>query len=398
MSLIVQKFGGTSVATSEHIRRVAARIASAHRSGHRVIAVVSAMGAMTDDLGDLAYGISPNPPAREMDMLLTAGERISMALLAIALDVEQVEAISLTGSQAGILTVGDHGAAEIQDVRSFRVDEGLDQNRVVIVAGFQGVDPDSKDVTTLGRGGSDVTAVALAAAHGAEVCEFYKDVDGIFTADPSLVSEATLLKEISYDDMAGFAAGGSGVLVESAVDMARRSQVPIHIRSSFHEGGGTWLRGDTPVGRLVCGIAHDGAVARFTAPVTALRSARGLVDQLSDTGVGVDVALLRQSDTELSVVVPDSQVKPAEDLLTRAAGDGLVEVEHGLAKLSVVGRAAPESDEIHAAVRDALTEAGISIFSSGTAPHRLTLLIEQSDLGHAANMVHSRLEPPIQEP
>jgi aspartate kinase len=257
MSLIVQKFGGTSVASSEHIRRVAARIGATRRAGHDVIAVVSAMGSTTDDLAQLAREVNAHPPPREMDMLLTAGERISMALLAIALEAEGIEAVSLTGSQAGILTEGDHGSAEIQEVRSFRVQEGLDAGRVVIVAGFQGVDPTSKDVTTLGRGGSDVTAVELAAAHGAMVCEIYTDVDGVYTADPKLVPDARRLDEITFDEMVTLAECGAEVLMHRAVAAGRRSRVPIQVRSSFTDGSGTWVVVEAREEMLVRGIAYD---------------------------------------------------------------------------------------------------------------------------------------------
>ena len=393
MSLIVQKFGGTSVATSERIQQVAARIASTHREGHRVIAVVSAMGAMTDELGELAHGISHDPPAREMDMLLTAGERISMALLAIALDAENVAALSLTGSQAGILTIGDHGSAEIQEVRSFRVDEGLEQDQVVIVAGFQGVDPATKDVTTLGRGGSDVTAVALAAAHGAEVCEFYKDVDGVFTADPEVVAEAKILRELSYQEMAALAAGGSQVLNGSAVEMASQSKVSVHIRSSFHEGEGTRLRAHTPGERLLCGLAAQADAARI---VVREEGSAAVMGQLTATGLTPD-ALAGSEDAEVaSLVLPEAQIKQAEAAITEGGTNVLLEVEPGFGKLSLVGEGAEENVDVAETAHRALAERGIRVVASGTAPFRRSFLLDGADLDEAAQVVHTSLDPPVQ--
>ena len=264
MSLIVQKYGGTSVGDPDRIKRVAARVARTRRAGHSVIVIVSAMGKTTDDLIGLAAEINPDPPGREMDMLLTSGERISMALLAMALDVEGVTAKSLTGSQAGILTDDAHGEAKITEIKGDRIQNSLADGHVVIVAGFQGVSPDTKEITTLGRGGSDATAVALAAAHNADVCEIYTDVDGIFTADPRIVPSARKLDEVSFKEMLELAASGAGVLMARAVEFGRRFGIPIHVRSSFHEGEGTWVKETTMEAAIVSGVAHDTSEAKVT--------------------------------------------------------------------------------------------------------------------------------------
>jgi aspartate kinase len=257
MTAIVQKYGGTSVMDAERIRAVAARVAQTRRAGHDVVVIVSAMGHTTDQFLRLCREVSPNEHPREMDMLLTAGERISMALLAMAIRDLGLEAVSLTGSQAGILTDTVHGRAEIQDVRAFRVKEHLNRGDVVIVAGFQGVSASSKEITTLGRGGSDVTAVAMAAYLQAEACEIYKDVDGVFTADPRVVPGARKLDEVSYEEMAELAAAGAQVLALRSVQYGRRLRVPLHVRSSFHEGEGTWVRDTTAHPRPVTGVAHS---------------------------------------------------------------------------------------------------------------------------------------------
>ncbi|HUU61177.1 MAG TPA: aspartate kinase, partial [Acidimicrobiia bacterium] len=257
MTAIVQKYGGTSVMDTERIRAVAARVARTRRAGHDVVVIVSAMGHTTDQFLRLCREVSPNEHPREMDMLLTAGERISMALLAMAIRDLGLEAVSLTGSQAGILTDTVHGRAEIQDVRAFRVKEHLDRGDVVIVAGFQGVSASNKEITTLGRGGSDVTAVAMAAYLQAEACEIYKDVDGVFTADPRVVPGARKLEEVSYEEMAELAAAGAQVLALRSVQYGRRLGVPLHVRSSFHEGAGTGVRDTNVHPRPVTGVAHS---------------------------------------------------------------------------------------------------------------------------------------------
>ena len=258
MAVIVQKYGGTSVGDADRIRAVARRVARTRLAGNDVLVVVSAMGHTTDQFVDLSRQVSSNDHPREMDMLLTAGERISMALLAMAIRDLGVEAVSLTGSQAGIITNTVHGRAEIEEVRAFRVKEHLDKGDVVIVAGFQGVSATSKEITTLGRGGSDATAVAMASYLQADACEIYTDVDGVFTADPRVVPEARKLDEVSFEEMAELAAAGAGVLMLRSVEMGRRWGVPLHVRSSFHDGEGTWVREQAAGGPAgLAGVAHD---------------------------------------------------------------------------------------------------------------------------------------------
>src|SRR5918998_5859538 len=264
MALVVQKYGGTSVGDAERIKHVAERIVTTADSGQRVCVVVSAMGTTTDELVDLAAQISPAPHERELDMLLTAGERISMALLSMAIIDLGREAVSLTGSQAGIVTDTSHGRARIVDVRARRVHEALDAGKIAIVAGFQGVSTDY-DVTTLGRGGSDTTAVALAAALGADVCEIYTDVEGGYTADPRLVPHARKLDRIPYEDMLEMAASGAGVLMLRCVEYGRRQGIPIHVRSSFSNSTGTWvMEGSQMEQAIISGVAHDRSEAKVT--------------------------------------------------------------------------------------------------------------------------------------
>jgi aspartate kinase len=246
MGLIVQKYGGSSVADAEGMKRVAARIVASKRDGNQVVVVVSAMGDTTDELIDLANQVTPIPNGRELDMLLTAGERISMALLAMAISSLGHEARSFTGSQAGVITDSSHGRARIIDVTPGRIQEALNEGAIAIVAGFQGISQDTKDITTLGRGGSDTTAVALAAALDADVCEIYTDVDGVFSADPRVVPSAKKLKSVTYDEMLELAASGAKVLHLRCVEYARRYDLPIHVRSSFSTNEGTWVVKDHP--------------------------------------------------------------------------------------------------------------------------------------------------------
>ena len=287
MALVVQKFGGTSLADAERIQHVAERVIESHRAGHQVVVVVSAMGKTTDDLMRLAADVSDQPHPREMDMLLTAGERVSMALVAMAIEDAGMPAVSFTGSQAGILTTSEHGEAEIVDITPFRVRDALEEGKVVIVAGFQGVSPDSKDVTTLGRGGSDTTAVALAAALEADLCEIYTDVDGIFTADPRIVPDAQKLEEIAFDEMYEYAVAGAGVLMPVSVDFGRRYAIPIHVRSSLHDGAGTLVSQLTEGEPAIKGVAHQsdtGAVSVIGAGVDTHSAAR-MAAILADVGI-----------------------------------------------------------------------------------------------------------------
>ena len=315
MPVTVQKYGGTSVADPSRIHAVADRVTATRGSGEDVVVVVSAMGQTTDELLALAAAINSNPPLREMDMLLTAGERISMALLAMALDARGVSAVSYTGSQAGILTDSSHGEARIREVTGQRVRASLAEGKVVIVAGFQGVDPERREITTLGRGGSDTTAVALAAALDAEVCEILTDVDGVYTADPRVVPEARKIDSIGYHEMMEMASSGAGVLMPHSVEFAHRFGVPVHVRSSFSTAPGTWVVSDAPAS-IVIGLAHRRAGDR--AMISIIGSGASTVtdrsvEALADHGI----AVLDQTSTGLSVTieVPGERLEDATRLL-----------------------------------------------------------------------------------
>jgi aspartate kinase len=296
MGLIVQKFGGSSVADAEGLKRVASRIVATKKSGHQVVVVVSAMGDTTDELIDLANQVSPLPNGRELDMLLTAGERISMALLAMAISNLGHEARSFTGSQAGIITTSTHGKARVIDVTPGRIQEALKEGAIAIVAGFQGVSQDTNDITTLGRGGSDTTAVALAAALEADVCEIYTDVDGIFSADPRVVPSARKLSTVTYDEMLELAASGAKVLHLRCVEYARRFDLPIHVRSSFSNKEGTWVVKDHPEGgemeaAIIAGIAHDKSEAKVTIVGVPDRAgmAAAIFQAIADADINIDM-------------------------------------------------------------------------------------------------------------
>jgi aspartate kinase len=396
MALVVQKFGGTSLADADRIRHVAERVTENHTAGNRVVVVVSAMGETTDDLIGLAGDVSERAHPREMDMLLTAGERISMALVAMAIEDYGVPAVSFTGSQAGILTTSVHGKAEIVDITPFRVSDALDEGKVVIVAGFQGVSPDSKDVTTLGRGGSDATAVALAAALGADVCEIYTDVDGIFTADPRMVAGARKLDEISYEEMLEYAGAGAGVLMPRSVEYAVRHDIPIHVRSSFHDGVGTWVKEETMEEPVVRGVAHDDAETKLT--IHGVPDRRGvaaaLFEEIAEAGVNVDMII--QNDAidgfgDISFTVPaveaDAARKAAEGA-ARTVGAGGVGVDDDLAKISVVGAGMKTETGVAARMFRILSDADINIEMISTSEIRVSCLVRSADAENAVRALH----------
>ncbi len=397
MALIVQKFGGTSVGDPDRIRRVARRVADTSRDGNEVIVVVSAMGKSTDELIALAGDISPNPPAREMDMLLTAGERISMALVAMALDAEGIEAVSLTGSQAGILTDTEHGSAKITEIRGDRIRNSLNQGKVVIVAGFQGVSPVTKEVTTLGRGGSDATAVALAAAHNAEVCEIYTDVDGVFTADPRIVPTARKLDEVSYDEMLELASSGAGVLMARSVEVGRRYNIPIHVRSSFHTNPGTWVKETTMEQAIVSGVAHDTSQAKVTVaavPDTPGVAAR-LFEAMSGGGINVDMIVQNVSSaghTDISFTVPRTQGRQAQHLAEGVGlelGSGPVDLNESIAKVSLVGAGMKRESGIAARVFRALADQAINIDMISTSSIRISCVVPEVEVQNAVRTLVS---------
>jgi aspartate kinase len=315
MPVVVQKYGGTSVADPSRIMKVADRVVGARDEGKSLVVVVSAMGQTTDALLQLAAEVSASPQPREMDMLLTAGERISMALLAMALNDRGVPAVSYTGSQAGILTDSAHGGARITRITGERVKDSLGAGKVVIVAGFQGVDPNSKEVTTLGRGGSDTTAVALAATLDAESCEILTDVAGVFTADPRVVPEARLLADIGYSQMLRLAEAGAGVLMSHSIEFARASAVPIHVRSSFTPEMGTWIRADSPL-RPFVGIAHTVDPDRGKVTIVGTEAGRVIGEEFEWLEeVGVPAKLIDSDEGAVTLSVAREQTEEAVRLL-----------------------------------------------------------------------------------
>jgi len=396
MSIVVQKYGGTSVADADRIKAVAARAVATQKSGKDVVVVVSAMGASTDDLILLASQVTANSHPREMDMLLTAGERISMALVAMAIEDHGVGSMSLTGSQAGILTTEEHGHAEIIGIRGDRVREGLNEGKIVIVAGFQGFSPETRDVTTLGRGGSDATAVALAATLGAEVCEIYTDVDGVFTADPRVVPDAAKLEEISFEEMLELAAAGAKVLMARSVEFGRRYNIPIHVRSSFHGGAGTWVKEETMEEAIIRGVAHDVSEAKVTVhgvPDQPGLAAR-LFEPLAHAGLTVDMIVQnvsRQGATDISFTVPradlDMAQKVAQNTAEEIGADG-VHVDHNIAKVSLVGAGMKDELGIAGKMFRILADHGVNIEMISTSPIRISCVVQGDDVAAAVQGLH----------
>ena len=399
MALYVQKYGGTSVASAERIRRVAERVVRTADAGHGVCVVVSAMGDTTDDLLDLAAEISPKPYARELDMLLTAGERISMALLSMAIIDLGHEAISFTGSQAGIVTDTSHGKAKIIEVRARRVREALDEGKIAIVAGFQGVSTDL-NVTTLGRGGSDTTAVALASALGADACEIYTDVEGVFTADPRIVPEARKLHAISYEEMLELSASGAKVLMLRSVEFARNHGVVIHVRSTFTETDGTWVRKEDErmEQAIISGIAHDTSEAKVT--VSGVPDRPGVAARvfrtLADAGVNVDMIVQNVSEhghTDISFTLPKEDIAKAEPILDAVAREVEargVTTDAGIAKISLIGAGMKTHPGVAADMFDALAEAAINIEIISTSSIRISCVVRASEVERAVKAVHDK--------
>ena len=396
MSLVVQKYGGTSVGDASRIRSVATRVVARRKAGDDVVVIASAMGDTTDDLMRLSSEVSPSHHPREMDMLLTAGERISMALLAMAIQDLGVEAMSLTGSQAGILTDTTHGGAKIQDIRPFRVEEGVAAGRVVIVAGFQGVSPDTKEITTLGRGGSDATAVAMAAALGADACEIYTDVDGVFTADPQVCKQAGRLEEITFEEMLELAAAGASVLMPRAVEFGMRFGVPLYVASSFHDGPGTWVKEKTMEQAIVRGIAHDTSEAKITVHGVPDRPgvAAALFEPLAVEGVSVDMIVQNVSDsgiTDISFTVPEEHAEVARTVAEKVASDvGAVgvDVADDIARLSIVGSGMRAEPGVAATMFRELAAEGVNIQMISTSSIRVSCVIDAADVGRAMNRLH----------
>jgi aspartate kinase len=411
VALVVQKYGGSSVADAEGIKRVAQRIVATRKAGDQVVVVVSAMGDTTDELIDLAKQVSPQPPARELDMLLTAGERISMALLAMAIAALGMEARSFTGSQAGVITDAVHGRARIIDVTPGRITTALAEGAIPIVAGFQGVSQTTKDITTLGRGGSDTTAVALAAALRADVCEIYTDVDGVFTEDPRVVPGARRIPRISYEEMLEMAACGAKVLMPRCVEYARRYGLPIHVRSSFSDRPGTWVIGHSGNDEaeeagmeqaIISGVAHDRSEAKITVvgvPDRVGEAAR-IFGIIAEAGINIDmivqnVSAIATGRTDISFTLPGSDGQKALELL-RAAQDkvGFQELlyDDRIGKVSLIGAGMRSHPGVSAKFFGALAEAGVNIGMISTSEIRISVVVSQNDVDTAVNATHKAFD------
>lgn len=398
--IIVQKYGGSSVADTDRVTHVAARAAQAKREGHDVVVVVSAMGKTTDQLLAQAREIAPEPPGRELDMLLTAGERISMALLAMAIDAEGFSARSLTGSQAGIITDARHGKARIIDITPGRITEALQDGHIVIVAGFQGVSRDSRDVTTLGRGGSDTTAVALAAALEAGVCEIYTDVDGVYTADPGICPHARKLARASHEEMLELAASGAKVLQVRSVEYARNYRVPVGVRSSFAWAEGTLVvpEEEAMEQAIVSGVAHDSAESKVVVrnvpdkPGVASR----IFTALAEEAINVDMIVQNVSadgSTDISFTVPRADGPLALrrlEGLREEIGHATVDFDAEIGKVSLVGAGMKTHPGIAAQMFTALSDAGVNIEMISTSTIRVSVVVRQQDVGTAVRAVHER--------
>jgi aspartate kinase len=402
MPVIVQKYGGTSVGTPERIQAVADRIVRTRDAGHDVVVVVSAMGDTTDDLLAMAHLIAEVPEPRELDMLLTAGERIAMSLLAIAVCARGPHAASYTGSQAGIITDTQHGQARIVEIRPKRIRESLEQGNVVIVAGFQGLST-NYDITTLGRGGSDTTAVAMAAALGADVCEIYTDVGGIFTADPRMVPSARKIDRITYEEMLELAAAGAKVLHSRSVEYARRNDMRVHVRSSFNDEPGTWVvkEEEMEVGMesaLISGVALDDTEAKITLDEVPDRPgiAAALFRAVAAEGVNVDMIVQNVSHagkTDLSFTIPRADVPRIQAALDGIAHDvGAIgfSVDDDIAKVSLVGAGMKNHPGVAADLFDALAAERINIEMISTSPIRVSCVVRAADGERAARAIHER--------
>jgi aspartate kinase len=397
VSLIVQKYGGTSVDGPDRIRAVAEHVVHTRREGHDVVVVVSAMGKTTDELIRLANELSPSPPARELDMLVTAGERISMSLLCIAIAELGHTANSFTGSQAGIVTDSAHGRAKIVEIRADRLRQGLDDGRIVVVAGFQGMSVD-RNITTLGRGGSDTTAVALAAALGADLCEIYTDVAGVFSADPRVVPAAHLLPFVSYDEMLEIAATGGRVLALRSVEFARNHHVPLHVRSSFTWEPGTWVRKEKPSMEqaIISAVTHDSSEAKVTIlsvpdrPGIAARLFRALADE----GVNVDMIVQNTSvngTTDISFTLPMTDL-PTGLKVSEAVADemGARGVTHDadIARISLIGAGMKSHPGVAAEMFETLADSGVNIEMISTSSIRISCIVRADRVEDGVRALH----------
>ena len=404
MGLIVQKFGGSSVADAEGMKRVAARIVATKKAGNQVVVVVSAMGDTTDELIELANAVTPIPQGRELDMLLTAGERISMAVLAMAINNLGFEALSFTGSQAGVITDSVHGKARIIDVTPGRIREAIDSGAIAIVAGFQGISQDTKDITTLGRGGSDTTAVALAAALDADVCEIYTDVDGVFSADPRVVPAARKLKTVTYEEMLELAAAGAKVLHLRCVEYARRFNLPIHVRSSFSPNEGTWVVENHPEGgtmeqAIISGVAHDKSEAKITIVGVPDRTgiAARIFQAIADNDINIDMIVQNVSAastglTDISFTLPKAEGQKGTQVLQRIQGEvGFASIlyDDTIGKLSLIGAGMRSHPGVTATFFAAMADAGVNIEMISTSEIRISVIVREADVERAAKAAHT---------
>ncbi|MBK6872860.1 MAG: aspartate kinase [Kineosporiaceae bacterium] len=406
MSLVVQKYGGSSVADAEGIKRVAQRVVETKKAGHDVVVIVSAMGDTTDDLLDLARGVTPAPPPRELDMLLTAGERMSAALLAMAIMDRGVQALSFTGSQAGVITTAHHGDARIIDITPSRISSALAQGDVAIIAGFQGVSQTTKDVTTLGRGASDTTAVALAAALGADACEIYTDVDGVFTADPRIVPTARRITNISYEEMLEMAASGAKVLHLRCVEYARRFGVKVHVRSSFSHRQGTWVtqepaqgEGDAMEDAIISGVAHDRSEAKITVVGVPDKpgKAAAIFEAVAASDVNLDMIVQNVSAaatglTDVSFTLPKSDGQKALTALNTHQSDiGFASLQYDdqIGKVSLIGAGMRSHPGVSAKFFAALAETGVNIEMISTSEIRISVVTRAEDVDTAVRAVHT---------
>ena len=398
VALIVQKYGGTSVADADRIRAVAEHVAFTRRQGHQLIVVVSAMGKETDSLIALAAAVSRSQPGREMDMLLTVGERKSMALLCMALADLGIEAMSFTGSQAGIITDTTHGRAKIVEVKGDRIRDALAEGVVCVVAGFQGVSV-LKEITTLGRGGSDTTAVALAAAFGADTCEIYTDVTGVFSADPRIVPTARKLARVSFEEMLEMAAAGGRVLALRSVEFARNHNVPLHVRSSFTWEPGTWVTAEEPAMEqpIISGVTHDVSEAKVTVSNVPDRPgiSAALFEPLAAANVNVDMIVQNTSKdgtTDISFTVPKADMSAAERIVAEVAKDiGAAGVDHDseIAKVSLIGAGMKTSPGVAARMFRVLADENVNIEMISTSTIRISCVVAASDMERAVRALHT---------
>ncbi len=401
MALIVQKFGGSSVADPDRMRAVADHVVRTHNAGNQVVVVVSAMGKTTDDLVRLAHDVAHNPPEREMDMLLTAGERISAALLCMAIMDRGEPAVSFTGSQAGIITDTAHRKAKIVEIRADRIQETIAAGSIAVVAGFQGVST-ARDITTLGRGASDLTAVALSTTLGAAACEIYTDVPGVYTADPRVVPEARKLARISYDEMLEMAATGGRVLAMRSVEFARNYKVPVHVRSSFTWEQGTWVTDEEPNMEqpIISGVTHDTSEAKVTIfhvpdrPGIAARLFRALADD----NVNVDMIeqnVSTEGRTDISFTIPKDELAGTMDVVDKVVVEieaGGANYDDGIGRVSLVGAGMRTNPGVAAQMFETLATEGVNIEMISTSTIRISCVVHENDVERAVRALHGAFD------